>query len=67
MINKVLNLMHAGPIWIDNLDCSRSHDILSECEHNGWGVHNCDHSEDIGVICWPGLIMFMPQVNFKRY
>lgn len=46
--------MRAGPIWIDNLDCTRSHDTLSECVHNGWGVHNCDHSADIGVVCWPG-------------
>ena len=53
--------MNAGPIWIDNLDCTRSHDTLSECEHNGWGVNNCDHTDDIGVICWPGLIvLFMP-------
>ena len=48
-------LMHAGPIWIDNLDCSRSHDTLSECDRNEWGVNNCDHTEDVGVICWPGM------------
>ena len=45
----------AGPIWIDNLDCARSHDTLSECDFNEWGVNNCDHDEDIGVICWAGV------------
>ena len=33
--------------------------MLSECDHNGWGVHNCDHTADVGVICWPGLTVFM--------
>ena len=41
---------------MDNLDCSRTlHDVLTECSFNGWGVHNCDHDDDIGVVCWPGL------------
>ena len=39
---------------MDNLDCTRSHDDLSECDFNGWGVTNCDHDEDVGVVCWPG-------------
>ena len=41
---------------MDNLDCTRSHDTLLECDFNGWGVNNCDHGDDIGVVCWPGLI-----------
>ena len=41
------------------MDCSRSHEVLTQCDHNGWGVNSCDHSEDVGVVCWPGLTYFL--------
>ena len=31
--------------------CAGTEDRLIECRNNGLGVHNCDHSEDAGVIC----------------
>ena len=37
---------------LDNVHCSGDEDILSECEHNGVGVHNCRvRYEEAGVIC----------------
>ncbi|XP_041455029.1 deleted in malignant brain tumors 1 protein-like [Lytechinus variegatus] len=41
----------SGTIWLDDLRCSGSEDELSACSSNGWGVHNCGHSEDAGVRC----------------
>ncbi|XP_051543956.1 deleted in malignant brain tumors 1 protein-like [Myxocyprinus asiaticus] len=41
----------SGPIWMSNVNCSRSESTLNDCKVTGWGTHNCGHEKDAGVIC----------------
>lgn len=48
-----------GTIWLDNLLCSGNEKTLAQCFHNGWGEHNCAHSEDAGVVCSSKLSVYI--------
>ena len=41
----------SGTIWLDNLQCSGSETDLFSCPYNSLSIHNCGHSEDVGVVC----------------
>ena len=40
-----------GQIWLDNVNCAGTELQLVDCPDNGFGIHNCAHSEDAGVTC----------------
>jgi len=44
----------SGEIWLDNLNCVGTEGTIGNCSHRGWGIENCEHSEDAGVKCIAG-------------
>ncbi|CAC5424884.1 Neurotrypsin,Scavenger receptor cysteine-rich type 1 protein M130,Scavenger receptor cysteine-rich type 1 protein M160 [Mytilus coruscus] len=40
-----------GRTWLDNLKCSGNERTLGDCPSSGWGVEDCNHTEDVGIKC----------------
>ena len=40
-----------GPILLDDVQCRGTETSIDQCEHPPWGTHNCNHREDVHIIC----------------
>ena len=49
-------------IILDEMACQGSEGSIADCRHSTWGNHNCDHSEDVGVICGKKTIECMKYI-----
>ena len=52
----------SGQIWLDDVGCTGNEDSLDQCQHLGWDIHNCGHSEDAAVLCADGKCCCKKQV-----
>ena len=53
----------SAPIWRDEAACTGSELRVQDCAGNAWGVHDCGHGEDAGVVCNTGCKMSCSVIN----
>ena len=46
-----------APILLDNVNCVGNESNLFKCGHNGFGIHDCEHSKDAAVECWGTYVL----------
>ena len=44
--------MGKGTIWLDNVRCFGFEKTLLHCGHRIIGTGNCEHKEDVSVLCY---------------
>lgn len=42
-----------GRIWLDGVNCEGSEIHIDDCDHKLWGLHECYHSADVAINCFP--------------
>ena len=47
-----------GRIWLDNVTCTGSEQILINCTGNFSGETSCEHTQDAGVRCSVGMYIY---------
>ena len=40
-----------GQIWLTDVQCVGDETSIFECNHGGWGIHNCGYNSDASAVC----------------
>jgi len=48
------------PIWLDGVQCTGAESNIAECPHKGWGLTDCDHSDDVSIACYENTTTAVP-------
>jgi len=54
-VGNVLHDVHEpgiGTIWLDEVLCRGSETDIGECPHLPWGIHDCEHQQDVSISCY---------------
>ena len=46
-----INEPSTQPIWLDKVQCLGGESQLTDCKHNNFEIHDCDHYKDVGIVC----------------
>jgi len=68
--SNTMRAAHFGPgsgqIWMDEVVCSGSESSIFNCSQLEMGKSDCEHSEDVGVIC-SGRLVFCLDYTIKCF
>ncbi|XP_028399965.1 protein bark beetle-like [Dendronephthya gigantea] len=54
-----------GQIWLDDVRCTKADNSMKHCSHRGFGNHNCEHNQDVGLRCTESKLSEKPQDRSK--
>ena len=54
----------SGQIWLDNVQCNGTERDIDDCTHTAWGVHSCEHHDDVAILCNTGRTVAKQAGNY---
>ena len=59
----------SGVIWLDDVRCIGYESSVDDCQHMPWGNSNCEHTEDVGLLCVSddNGISSPPEVSYAHF
>ena len=56
-----------GTIWLTNVQCRGNENNIAQCSHSYWGETNCNHNDDVSIVCNPGNCNKPDHYYYKRF